>query len=190
MDHYETLGVSPQASTDEIKRACRTLVKRYHPDLNAAPDAQEMTCRLNQAFEVLSDPAERRFYDATLAGQRPRGASASIWEDFIDDLAVDEDEDEAFDYDDDDDCWDLDDDEDYDFDLDDDEDEGVGYGGSRPGWYYNAGEERTADAARAGWQSGDADSAGETPTTGEILTSVLFLAWLAYMIARVIGYTT
>lgn len=63
-NYYEILGVSKDASQDEIKKAYRTLVKKYHPDLHPN-DAQaaEKFKEINEANEVLSDETKRRNYD-------------------------------------------------------------------------------------------------------------------------------
>ena len=64
-DFYKILGVDKNASDDDIKKAYRTLVKEYHPDLNSSPEAAEKIKLINQAYEVLSDPAKRVKYDNT-----------------------------------------------------------------------------------------------------------------------------
>ncbi len=62
-DYYEVLGVSRDASEEEIRRAYRRLVRQYHPDVNKAPDAADRFREIKEAYDVLSDPEKRAMYD-------------------------------------------------------------------------------------------------------------------------------
>lgn len=62
-DYYEVLGVSKDASDDEIKKAYRKLSKKYHPDINQDKDAPEKFKEVAEAYEVLSDAQKRAAYD-------------------------------------------------------------------------------------------------------------------------------
>ena len=62
-DYYKTLGVKKEATPEEIKRAYRTLARKYHPDVSKAPDAAKRFKEVNEANEVLSDAEKRQRYD-------------------------------------------------------------------------------------------------------------------------------
>jgi molecular chaperone DnaJ len=62
-DYYEVLGVSRNASKDEIKDAYRKLAMQYHPDRNKSPDAEERFKEISEAYAVLSDDEKRQQYD-------------------------------------------------------------------------------------------------------------------------------
>src|SRR3954471_12550313 len=64
-DFYKELGVSSDASADEIKRAYRKLARDLHPDTNSDPGAAERFKAVSEAHSVLSDPAKRKEYDET-----------------------------------------------------------------------------------------------------------------------------
>lgn len=69
-DYYALLGVEPTASPEELRAAHKRAMKAVHPDLN--PDVDPTAAaQVNAAFEVLSDPAKRRAYDATRRSRRP-----------------------------------------------------------------------------------------------------------------------
>ena len=86
-DHYQTLGLARHAEAVVIKAAYRALVSLYHPDRNPAPDAIERIQRINIAHDVLSDPARRLAYDATLAGAPPPHPPAADTDDGPDPIA-------------------------------------------------------------------------------------------------------
>jgi DnaJ-class molecular chaperone len=70
MDFYVILGIGPDASAADIKRAFRRLSRRYHPGINPGDrTAQEMFSRISEAYEVLMDPGRRQEYDTGGAAQ-------------------------------------------------------------------------------------------------------------------------
>ena len=62
-EYYDRLGVSKDASQDEIKRAYRKMSKKYHPDINKEPGAEEKYKEIQEAYETLSDAQKRAAYD-------------------------------------------------------------------------------------------------------------------------------
>jgi len=62
-DYYEVLGVSRDASADQLQQAFRTLARKYHPDVNKDPAAEDRFKEVNEAYHVLSDPGTRKRYD-------------------------------------------------------------------------------------------------------------------------------
>ncbi|MBI4201313.1 MAG: molecular chaperone DnaJ [Chloroflexi bacterium] len=62
-DYYEVLGVSPDASDEDIKKAFRRLALEYHPDRNKNPAAEERFKEVNEAYQVLSSAEKRTAYD-------------------------------------------------------------------------------------------------------------------------------
>jgi DnaJ-class molecular chaperone len=62
-DYYKTLGVSKNASAEEIKKAYRKLARQHHPDINKKPEAEKRFKEINEAHAVLGDPEKRKLYD-------------------------------------------------------------------------------------------------------------------------------
>jgi molecular chaperone DnaJ len=62
-DYYATLGVSRDATPEDIKKAYRGMARKYHPDVSSEPDAEDRFKELNAAYEVLSDGEKRALYD-------------------------------------------------------------------------------------------------------------------------------
>ncbi len=84
-DYYTVLGVSKQASQDDIQRAYRKLARKYHPDVNKTPEAEETFKDIGEAYEVLKDPDKRATYDrygaAWKAAQQSGGTPPPGYED-------------------------------------------------------------------------------------------------------------
>lgn len=68
---YDTLGVSPQATVEELKKAHRKAMRAYHPDVYDGPagEAERIAAQVNDAYTTLSDPQRRERYDASLRGE-------------------------------------------------------------------------------------------------------------------------
>src|SRR5437016_13084251 len=62
-DYYDVLGVTRNASKDDIKGSYRKLALQYHPDRNKAPEATEKFKEISEAYAILSDDEKRKQYD-------------------------------------------------------------------------------------------------------------------------------
>ena len=71
-EYYKTLGVEQTASADEVKKAYRTLARKYHPDVSKEANASARMAEVNEAYAVLSDPQKRAAFDK-LAQRRAAG---------------------------------------------------------------------------------------------------------------------
>ena len=69
-DYYESLGVSRDASPEEIRRAYRALARKHHPDVNKEAGAEDRFKEISEAYEVLRDPDKRARYDQLGANWR------------------------------------------------------------------------------------------------------------------------
>src|SRR3954469_2151300 len=100
-DYYKVLGVDKKASQEEIKKAYRKLARKYHPDANKEPGAEDRFKQISEAYDTLSDPDKRKRYDrggsifgganpfggAGGAGGAPGGATAADFGGFSDILS-------------------------------------------------------------------------------------------------------
>ncbi|MCL3860590.1 molecular chaperone DnaJ [Actinotalea sp. K2] len=74
-NYYEILGVSPEASTDDIKKAYRRLARQLHPDVATGDGAEDRFKDVSRAYEVLSNPEKRQMYDRGADPAAPGGGS-------------------------------------------------------------------------------------------------------------------
>jgi molecular chaperone DnaJ len=72
-DYYEVLGVSRDASAEDIKRAYRKLARQLHPDVNPGAEAEERFKEVGRAYDVLSNPEKRQQYDMGVDPSAPGG---------------------------------------------------------------------------------------------------------------------
>jgi molecular chaperone DnaJ len=85
-DYYDVLGVSPDAGAEEIKRAYRQLVRRYHPDISG-DDRAAAFIEAARAYEVLTDTRRRQSYDARRSASLDLSGPRGDW--FADEVAID-----------------------------------------------------------------------------------------------------
>lgn len=82
LGYYELLGVSPDASGEELRRAYLHQTRLWHPDANPSPEAGERMQQINVAYEELSDPARRATYDREGQGRPPQPVLSTGYIDF------------------------------------------------------------------------------------------------------------
>ena len=79
---YTILGVSPTATSEEIKKAYRSLAMRHHPDRNAHASAESRFNAIKMAYELLSDPKKRAEYNQSINNRiiiDPEQEALSLW---------------------------------------------------------------------------------------------------------------
>ncbi|WP_324282381.1 J domain-containing protein [Cyanobacterium aponinum UTEX 3221] len=73
INYYQVLGISSDASPEDVKKAFRTLARRYHPDVNPGDqNSEEMFKQINEAYDILSDYTKRQQYDSQFLGGKRR----------------------------------------------------------------------------------------------------------------------
>ena len=88
-DHYETLGLSSDATLADVKKAFRQKASLHHPDRNAAADAAARFRAVQEAYEVLSDAAKRQAYDDNRRRNlldSPIDTAREIWQNYFNHL--------------------------------------------------------------------------------------------------------
>lgn len=88
-DHYATLGLRSSATLADIKKAFRQQASLHHPDRNAAAEAPARFRRVQEAYDVLSDPVKRKAYDDNRQRNlldSPIDTARAIWNDYFDRL--------------------------------------------------------------------------------------------------------
>ncbi len=77
-DYYNIMGVTPEASQDDIKRSYRKLARKYHPDVSKESNAEEKFKEVGEAYEVLKDPEKRAAYDKLRKGGYRSGEEFNV----------------------------------------------------------------------------------------------------------------